>query len=187
MIDGMKVNFETITPDLAREYIKNNIDNNRTVSRRWVDGIADLMKRDQWKENGESIKFQKANGDGIERLIDGQHRLHAILKLNKPVQMLVVRDLPATVFYTIDAGKKRTAADVLSIAGYKQSTTLAAATRLLCNFEHDHTFKTNFKQIPSIDIMDMVERFPEIQDSVNLGHKGRFIVPGSLLVFSTLR
>jgi len=141
------------------------------------------MTREKWKENGESIKFQQANGDGIERLLDGQHRLAAVIRINKPIKMLVVRNLPPEVFYTIDAGRKRTAADVLCIAGYKDSTTLAAATRILCCFEQDHEFKLRYKQVPSIDIMSMLERFPEIQESVNLGHKGRFIVPGSMLVF----
>lgn len=179
----MDVTLETITPARAKKYLSMNIDNNRPINRRWVDTIVQMMSTGDWKENGESIKFTKPDKDGNEKLLDGQHRLNAIIKLDKPVDILVIRGLDKEAFQTIDAGKKRTAADCLSIAGYKQTTTLAAALRTLYLYRLDYTFQTHRKTVPTLEIFRLLEEHPEIQESVNIGHKGRLVISGSLLVF----
>lgn len=179
----MLANLEKITPTMAKKYLANNIENNRPVKRRWVNTLVTLMSSDDWMQNGDSIKFQKANGDGVEKLIDGQHRLHAIIRLGKPVEFLVIRGLSAETFLTIDAGKKRSTADCLAIAGHKQTTILAAALRNLQMFKVDHTLATRRSAYPTTQLFQLLADQPELEESVLIGHKGRFIVPGSILVF----
>ncbi|KAF7277615.1 hypothetical protein GWI33_002970, partial [Rhynchophorus ferrugineus] len=76
---------ETITPDLARQYLAFNT-HNRNVRSYRVKGYAADMRDGRWTLNGEAIKF---SADGT--LLDGQHRLQAVIEADVAVQMLVVR------------------------------------------------------------------------------------------------
>lgn len=110
---------ETITPDIAREYLKFNCEN-RPVSKAHVQFLSKMMKNGEWKLNGEAICFE---GD---RLVNGQHRLHAVISAGIPVAFLVVRGCERDSFITYDSGKNRSAADVLSIKGVPNYTTVAS-------------------------------------------------------------
>ena len=119
----MKLIQETIDPNKARVYLEGN-DNNRPLSAKHVEYLAGEIRNDRWQMNGETIKF---NGS---RLLDGQHRLHAIIKAGRPITTVVARGLDSETFHTIDSGKKRSAADTLSVAGERSSTRIAAALSL---------------------------------------------------------
>lgn len=123
-INGMGIRVEYITPDIAKRYLSGN-QNNRKLSPSIVNQYSESIKRGEWKLNGESIKF---DNDG--KLIDGQHRLHAIIKANTGIEMLVISGLNKEVFSTIDAGKKRTAGDCLSIQGIPNYNSIASIIRI---------------------------------------------------------
>jgi len=69
------------------------------------------------------------------KLIDGQHRLHAIALSGKTVKILTVKNLPPKTQATVDNGFKRTIAHVLEIQGEKNATALAFSLSLLCRWE----------------------------------------------------
>ena len=103
-----------ITPELAKRWLERNIDNNRRLSGRNIEKMIVDFENGNWNpENGETIKFDP---DGV--LIDGQHRLKAIQLHNKPVISHVLLNASKRSFTTIDGGKKRSAADILTIAGF---------------------------------------------------------------------
>ena len=106
----MKVRIETITPDIARAYLAHNMVN-RAVSSNRVDAYAKTMKAGNWQLNGEAIRFNK-NGE----LIDGQHRLLAIIKAGISVQMVVMSDIDNSVS-VYDRGRNRSVTDALVIEG----------------------------------------------------------------------
>lgn len=120
-----RVAFQTITPTQASRYLEANR-SNRPLSRSSVDSYVGAMLAGEWMLNAEPIKF---DWDG--RLVDGQHRLAAIVKAKTPQQFLVVWDLDPEVFKTLDTGKKRTADDVLAIRGVYNPYATASALRLL--------------------------------------------------------
>lgn len=66
---------ETITPELAADLLSRNM-KNRPVSQQRVRKYMAAMVAGKWLLNGEAIKISI---DG--RLIDGQHRLKAIIQL----------------------------------------------------------------------------------------------------------
>lgn len=119
----METTIEIITPDMAKEYLKNNT-KNRHISESKVNSYAQEMLNGRWKLNGESISFDK---NGV--LNDGQHRLRACIKANMPFRCVVVRGTDVDVMDTIDCGKGRSAGDVFIINGVQQSNNKAAATR----------------------------------------------------------
>lgn len=114
---------EFITPQAAQEMLAHNT-MNRPANKTQVEFYADTMKRGEWELNGETIKFAK---DGT--LLDGQHRLMAVVKANIPAPFVVVRGLDKEVFKTMDVGKKRTDGDILNVAGVRNGNLVAAIIR----------------------------------------------------------
>lgn len=104
----MKTTIETITPALAKEYLEKNAINNRHLRPSHIEALATAMRRGEWILSHQGIAFN-TNG----KLIDGQHRLWAIIKYGFPVQINVTRGALPESFLVDDLGLKRTVTDVL--------------------------------------------------------------------------
>lgn len=120
----MRAAIEYIDPAYAKQALEQNVDTNRRVSRVTVDRYARMMRAGRWLPTGESVKF---TADG--RLLDGQHRMHAIIASQQTVALLVVRGVPPESFLVLDTGKPRTIADVLSMSGVKHAHVAATVGR----------------------------------------------------------
>lgn len=120
-----------ITPELATAWLRRN-EANRKLRHRAVQQYANDMLRGAWKTTGESIKFS-ASG----RLLDGQHRLAAIVDADVALSMVVVTGLDNSAFDAIDTGRSRTGADVLLIEGVgaRESAVAAGAMPLILNYQ----------------------------------------------------
>lgn len=114
-----------ITPSLASKLLKQN-SRNRHVSQALVSKYERDMSRGDWTLNGEPIIV---GASGV--LLDGQHRLHAVVESGVTVEILLVEGVDDSAFSTIDSGAARTFAHVLGIEGEKNCTDLAGALRLL--------------------------------------------------------
>lgn len=106
----MRSEVVTITPEMAREMLKMNT-RNRNISKERVALYAKRILKGEWKEDGQSISFDK-NG----RLLNGQHRLLAIIKAGKPITTVVVYDVEPGID-TYDDQRVRRARDVAAIRG----------------------------------------------------------------------
>jgi hypothetical protein len=113
-------NLKTITPQIAADILKNNIFN-RKVNKSRVSYYADLMKRGLWHLNGESIIISK---DGV--LLNGQHRLLAIIQADANIQTILVSGVDQNAFSTLDQGLSRTAAQVFDISNVKNYALVAS-------------------------------------------------------------
>lgn len=79
----------TVTPQIAQEMLsKNNYERQRFVRPRKVDEYADAMSKGRF-EPGTQISFGVV-GNEPPRIMDGQHRLRAVIKSGKS-QMFVIR------------------------------------------------------------------------------------------------
>jgi hypothetical protein len=90
------------------------------------------MNKGLFIENGESIVFDKNM-----KLTDGQHRLMAIIKSGKSYHIPVVKGVNIKSMATYDTGKNRSAADVLSINGFKNSNLLSTFIKLINKYENN--------------------------------------------------
>lgn len=111
----------TITPALAQTYLDANADN-RDIRTRTVNRYARLMKRGKWKLTHQGIGFDE-NG----RLVDGQHRLRAIVVADVPVEMMVTTGLDPETFRDVDTGVRRNDVDRLKFAGHSDVQLRSAA------------------------------------------------------------
>lgn len=114
-----------VTPEIARQMLARN-SANRPLRRSYVSTLAHAIRRGDWMLNGESIKFSQTGA-----LLDGQHRLSAVIEAQKSVKVVVVYGLANDAFITIDMNRRRTAADALAIAGVPNEKLMAAAIRLI--------------------------------------------------------
>lgn len=113
-----------VTPEMAKNWLKDK-HQNRAVKTKRVEEFAHAMKNGEWRMNGQSIIFSTAG-----RLLDGQHRLLAIVESGETVRLFVVQGVPEREMVTIDRGTKRSFADVLGIRGCKDPRSLAGAIRV---------------------------------------------------------
>lgn len=112
---------ETITPPLAEEYLRHNYEHNRAIGHRDVNSYAGMMVRGEWILTHQGIAFDKEGN-----LIDGQHRLLAIVLSDSTIRMRVTRNADPAIVHVVDGGRKRSLKDSLQVRGEKQSKNLAA-------------------------------------------------------------
>ena len=95
----MNIEIAEITPAYAAELLKQNT-NNRPVRPSHVRFLSEAMQRGEFLFNGDAIRISKDNV-----ILDGQHRLLAVVKSNIALKVVVVRGLESEVFKTIDVDK----------------------------------------------------------------------------------
>lgn len=118
----IKTEVVTVTPEMARQLLEQNT-RNRKVSKGNYSKVLEAMSAGEWELNGEAIKIAR-NG----QILDGQHRLMVSAENDIPFQTLIVYGLESETQDTMDTGKSRSTADVLSIEGYPGAVNLAAVT-----------------------------------------------------------
>jgi len=99
--------IETITPRIASSYLELN-HNNRPLRKTHIRSLAFDMINGDWQVTHQGIAFD-TNGT----LIDGQHRLHAIIEAGVPIKMLVTTGCSASSFSILDRGANRKPSDIL--------------------------------------------------------------------------
>jgi hypothetical protein len=118
---GIEVYFAKVGPDEARELLKLNTKGQRMISEHAVERYAGDMATQDWIINGDTIKISKDN-----ELLDGQHRLTSIVVSGEAQVLLIVWGVDKDAMLTIDAGRKRTYADLLRMRGIAHHTLVAA-------------------------------------------------------------
>lgn len=105
----MRFESKTVTPDVARVMLTRN-KNNRILKVKRVQRYSDDMKTGNWTLSTDPICFDK---DG--NLLNGQHRLNAVIQADVPVLMTVAYDVPNDA--VIDKGLERNTGDALYMRG----------------------------------------------------------------------
>lgn len=161
-----------MTPELALHYLSNN-PANRPVSPRRVSQFAAMMANGQWALNGETVVIS-ATG----RLLDGQHRLAAVVEHGLAVPMLVVTGALDSTFSTIDIGAKRSAGDILAISGFRNVNILGAAAGII--YRLFHGLGSNVT-VPPPSIVAVAERYPSLSKWAGKTDATNRIVSGAAL------
>jgi hypothetical protein len=163
----MRSKVQMVAPAKAAEWLQANT-SNRPLSKPTVRAFADAMRRGEWVVTHQGIAFDTK---GV--LVDGQHRLAAIVEAEIPVEVTVFTEVGEGAFDVLDTGKRRNAADVLAIEGEKSATMLAAMVRTVWLFENrpDMNWSGGSAGVTNHQIVQELEAHPRLREFLNLGEQ----------------
>jgi hypothetical protein len=105
---------------------------NRHKSKAHISKLAQFQVDDVWAFNGMSIVLNGANELGIGEVLDGGHRLEAIMQSGIPQLFVVVSGVDTGVFETYDCyNKRRSTSDHFFVIGEHNPKVLAEALNWL--------------------------------------------------------
>lgn len=105
----MKSEIILVTPNQAKSWLESK-GNNRKLSLTHVRYLVNEIKSGRWRLTHQGIAF---GDDG--RLLDGQHRLAAIIEAGMATNMMVSYDVPIGEFAIIDRGMPRNISTITGI------------------------------------------------------------------------
>ena len=110
----------SVTQELARQWLNDANNFNRPINQSAVDMYVRQIKSGLWRRTHQGIAF---DSNGI--LIDGQHRLMAIVHTGITVPMLVFMDEPKENYEFIDCGRNRSNLDIMRMSTRDNTLKLA--------------------------------------------------------------
>jgi hypothetical protein len=110
MPPSIRTRWELITPQIAATYMERNFDRNRSLRKGWIATLKQVMAAGEFRPTHQGIAFDEQG-----HLIDGQHRLQAVIESGISVWLLVARDVPRDAVLTIDLHARRNPADQIRI------------------------------------------------------------------------
>jgi hypothetical protein len=158
-----------ITSAMALELLEQDMDAdeaiNRPLQRQHVERIARQIAAGKWRFNGDTIKIST---DG--RVLDGQHRLWAVVESKGTIDTLIVRDVARDAFATIDTLRKpRTGADILGLYGlerYRRDTATALTWLIRWQGGVLTHYKTASNRVENSDIEAAFAAHPDMPGAV---------------------
>lgn len=178
-----KRGLETImlTPARAAELLEHN-KLNRPISDSHVSRLERQIVLGKWRFNGDTIKIS-TEGD----VLDGQHRLWAVMGAKKPIDTIVVTGIHRDAFATIDTLRKpRSGADVLALNGAERYRNLtASALQWLIRYQRGviESFRDPKNRVENSDIEEAFAAHPMIAQAVERCMSLRNMVNPAIIAF----
>lgn len=169
----INVKQKTITPQIAEEILRKNT-NKRTVKVSHVKWLASMMSDGKWKMNGDTICVNS------DVLIDGQHRLMAVVKSGVTIECLVVEGLESHVFDTKDSCSRRSASDTLHMAGVENPIRVASALKVVDELTSVFSCSRLNHHFSNQDAEELLKLHPGIIESVRLNSKSKYVAASIL-------
>jgi len=151
---GMTMRRTNVTPKKAQEWLDASAGvKQRTIRSARVDKLVHSIESGQWRVSHQGIAIAP---DGY--IIDGQHRLSAVVRSGMAVEMMVAFNADPETFDVIDTGAARSPGDMLKIEGFTNVNILAAAVRAVLTYEDvvgtTDSWQTASKLITPVDIIE---------------------------------
>lgn len=169
--------IETVTPAMAARYLTYNTLNRKIVAAH-VDAIARDIRAGNWMMNAQPICFAR---DG--RLLNGQHRLSAVIQAGESIEVPVMRGLPEEAYATYDIHAKKGPQLGAGFENFGDRPLVAAAAVLLWKRELKPSGIRNAKPTPS-EVMKIVEQHPRLLELRTFGRKMIEFGRGSVLAYA---
>lgn len=110
---SVTVTLELIAPEIAKDWLERYNTHNRRLDPSRTRAMARDQQDGNWYFIGDAIRFAEWRGQQV--MIDGQHRLAAIVQSGEPQMYIVVRGLSIEAQEAVDTGKVRTFAHTLAM------------------------------------------------------------------------
>lgn len=171
---------ESITPERAEEYLAANR-GNRNIVQSHVAAMARDIRNGQWMFNAQPICFSRSG-----RLLNGQHRLSAVLEANQPIEVLVMRGLPEEAFETYDKQAKKAPAVDEMFEDFGDKALISATAVLLWRRELKPAGEPNARPTAS-EVRDVITAHPELMRLRGFARKLVRYGRSSALVYAAYR
>lgn len=147
---AMTVSVETHTPESAAEILSRNT-RNRTPNERHIASLAAAMLAGLWQFSPQTISIGE---DGS--LIDGQHRLMALIRAGMTLQFVVARNVPCRTRDVVDTSVlSRSARHALQIAdGVNISSTESAALTAIITIKRTGSVTGTTRAVSTSELRD---------------------------------
>jgi hypothetical protein len=116
----------TITPTIAMAWLESNHDRQRKVNKIRVENLAKIMADGRWGESNDDICFDVNNN-----LINGQHRLNAVIKSGATIESFVKFNMPSESMTYMDTNQARTNIQRLNMIGYDTTKAKTEVARFI--------------------------------------------------------
>lgn len=156
-----------VTPTIAGWLMDLNT-GNRPLQSAGVDRFVAILRAGTWINTGEPAIVSR---EGV--INDGQHRLAAIVKSGISAVMDVRFGIERAAFAATGTGIRRTAGNVLAIAGQRFASSQASIARLLHHYDAGQMARTS-QQVEPAEIIRIVEANPAILQVASTIQKHRF-------------
>ena len=140
----------TVSPAEA-SLMLSRVRNQAPLDKRQISTYARDMRGGMWKLNGDPIIF---DNEGV--LLSGRLRLYACIQAEAAFPTLIVRNVDPAHFDTIDALRRRTVSDIMSIRQERDGRALAAALTVLWRFANDD-FTSQRNRVSSQALLAILE------------------------------
>lgn len=162
--NGIQYQLVLLTPQVAKHWLDNHNGHNRALREGAAEAYAADIIAGKWVETGDTIKVAP---DGT--VVDGQHRLAAIVKANTPLTMMLVSNVPIAAQDNIDNGIRRTFPDILKLRKERHYNLLAAAIKRVWCWENGYRGKSSrWARVTVTQLLDALDEFPTVRDSVDV-------------------
>lgn len=166
--------IERVTPEMAQAWLEASR-GNRSIRHEVVANYAAQMLRGDWKPEADTVDFAKSG-----RLLNGHHRLLAVVVAEKPVKLAVRRGLDDDNLIAIDRGIKRSVADDLKFSGgqnvNQRASFLRGALRVIAgvtvpitDLETFNRFEATFKDALDWYIGSLAFKVPHMRSATVAG------------------
>lgn len=157
-----------ITPEIAKRVLNLN-KSNRPLNKKTVEYYAKQMANGQWTLSGQTISMSDRN-----TLLDGQHRLSAVILSAVPIYFNVAYNVPYESFVNYDSLRTRGMADVFAIEDVKNYVGVAAIISKYTSFKNGYFSHLGFseslksggicknKKLSNIESVSFYNQFPDL-------------------------
>lgn len=150
--------YVRITPKIAEDWAARNHPKNRTFSLPVAAKYAQIMTEGRWLTTHQGIAFDE---DGY--MIDGYHRMRAIMMTGVPITMYVHPKCSFDTFSVLDSGYKRNAAQLMRVP---YASTVAASARVIAAVKEGYgkggSYAVYVNSIETDELLAIVEKWPEL-------------------------
>jgi hypothetical protein len=190
----MRPSFVEVTPEQAREWLY-KADEEESLKQRHT-SPKDVRRWKILMDTGRFVQYLPDgplcfDDDGI--LLNGKHRLTAVVQHNKPIGFMVVKHVPRWMFRFFDTGRGRTLKDMFNIAGMASNAQTGSTMRLAMRYEeflrglrstvwHDWRGQRD----EHADVEDFMRRREDLHDWYYVGQQiygGAKVISASSMVF----
>lgn len=143
-LPGVEAYLIEVDAELAAELLKLNTDGQRRMSDLAIERYATDMVADAWVFNGAAVLVTDEN-----ELIDGQHRLRAIIDSDESQVLLIVRGVSKDAMETVDTNRRRSYSDMLFMRKIKNHATVAGIASAAWHWYHGNYGDKGVARIPN--------------------------------------